>query len=583
MSYRNISCRILVLLVLIACNKPVGSLPANESKDFIVSTKEKINKVLLILVDGAVGQEYKTMALPTLKSLERTSMYSYDGINDIENSVVEQPKAWANIMTGVTKAKHNVTSGFTGNNLSAYPSFINRIKEANSKLKITTIGASIDLSDNLFAAADEKFIYPNNDVLVQTKTLEVLSAATASDVIISHFNSPDRAGSGSDYTATSATYKDTATKLDGYLGQQLKAVKERPNYANENWLVMIVSAVGKNVGDAIVPWNAFLDKNHNTLFFYYNSRFQYKAYEKPTERIPFVGYAPMYTINGSRNNKVAKMAATANTADLNFGTDADFTVQCKVKIAERVKYWPSFLGKRERFDRNKAGWLFFFDDYKWGFNVSGGTGNKQAVSNVRIINGLWHTCTATVQKIGSERILSIYTDGVKDAATAMITNLDLNSTAPLSVGWDPGSDPRGGPRDINIIDIRVYNTALSDAHIAATYCSNEVPSSDPYFVNLIGFWPSTNATFTTTEGKKTYFLPDMSGKGRDLLLGEYVRSDFADSHPTVCPSMTPVIYKQAPNSIDVAQQVMSWLGIVPRVSWDMEGKVWLPNYANTYN
>lgn len=573
--FRHILFGLAAVLVFASCNKSL--VENNDSKEIVADTAAREKKVLLIMVDGAVGNEFRTLALPTLKSLEQNSIYSYDGLNSINNEKISTDQSWASIMTGVTADKHEVTSDVTANNFDEFPSFITRLKQVEPGFKVVTIAADSRISSSLFTNADEKNVYANNDAEVNNKAKATLQSADA-DMVIVHFNSPNQAGLSSSFSATSSAYAQAAQNIDSYIRQQIDVVKARPGYAHEDWLIMIVSTVGSNQQASMIPWNAFEDKNHNTLYFFYNPRFQLRSYSKPSANtnIPYIGMTPSYIVSGPASTQYAYMDSAVNDDDLDFGTTGSFTVQCKVKMPTGTQYYPSFFGKRASFDGTSAGWLFFLEGNGWGFNVSQGGGNRQVVTGTAINDGKWHTLNGVVKFENSVRTIAAFLDGVK-IGQADITNWNLNTTARLRAGWNAGSNGGTG-KSMNITDIRIYNVALPDAYISSNYCTVDIPTADAYYNNLLGFWPSL--TVMQDFQREKYLLRDHSTKDRPLVIQNYIRNDFNDSQFGVCPPLSTAVYNMAPLAIDVANQVYSWFGVPVRPSWNLDGKSWIPSYSD---
>ena len=569
---------LVTVAIVASCNKSL--VETSDGKGTTADTLIKTKKALLILIDGAVGSEYRALALPTLKSLEQNSIFSYDGLNTMTNEYVNTDQSWSNIMTGVTAQKHNVTTSISTNNFTSYPPFIKHLKDVDAGFNVTTIAADSRFSSELLAVADEKFVYPDNDAEVNTKAKTVLQNTT-SEMIIVHFNSPNLAGLSSTFTSASATYAQAAQNVDGYIKQQIDALKSRTSFSKEDWVVMIVSSVGSNVQSTTTPWNAFEDKNHNTLYFFYNPRFQLRSYTKPNANslIPYIGSAPLYNINGPASTRNAIMESGVNTSDLDFGTTGSFTVQCKVKMPTGTTFYPGFFGKRANFNGSTPGWLFFLEGNGWGFNVSQGGGNRQVVTTTAINDNKWHTLTGVVEFKNNVRTMTAYTDGIRHG-TSDITNWNLNSPSPVTVGWIDGS-LGATAKTATITDVRIYNIALSDAYISSNYCRVDMPDTDPYYPNLLGFWPSQEVWFNVDLNK--YFLWDHSSKGRRLMIGDFVRSGYNDSQFGVCPPLSEAVYNLAPHAVDVANQVFSWFGVPVRPSWNLDGKAWVPSYSDTNN
>ncbi len=133
MKYLN-CLKTLVLLTTVgfiaaSCNKSFPNpLEANAGAG---NSTTKINpKVLIILVDGAVGTQVQASAPPVLKSIVDYSIFSWDALSDFDNVNVTNTLGWSNLLTGVKVNKHNVTGAdFTGNRFADYPSLFSLIKQ----------------------------------------------------------------------------------------------------------------------------------------------------------------------------------------------------------------------------------------------------------------------------------------------------------------------------------------------------------------------------------------------------------------------------------------------------------------------
>jgi hypothetical protein len=581
---KNILFWLIILFTFTFCNKSV--VKVDNGNEVIADTVARSKKALLILVDGAQGEEYQAMALPTLKSLEQNSIYSYTGLNSIVNEKMTTDGGLASVMTGVASAKHEVTNDITVNNFAQYPSLVTRLKGISPAFKIVTVAADADVSNYLFSSADEKYVYANDDAAVSGKTVSLLQTTNA-NVVIAHFNSPNQAGLATSFSESSPDYAQAAANIDNYIKTQIETIKNRPAFAIEDWIVMIASSVGSQQQNTNVPWNAFEDKNHNGLYFFYNPRFQSRSYTKPAagSLLPYQGLSENYLIGGgTANNRTAYMDSTLDWSDLNFGTAGSYTIWCKIKTTTSGSFnYPSFLGKRATFDAVNAGWLFFFEGNKWGFNVSGGGGsaNTQARDNATsndLGDGKWHTLVATITQNGTNRNLNIYTDGAKytgaSSGSTIANTVNLNSTSPLMAGWRPSSNS-SSTRPITITDIRIYNLVLPDVYISSNYCTVSVPPEDPYYNNLLGFWPCLEVL--TDNSGKLYFQ-DYSLKNRRLILNDFISAQFNDTQFGVCPPVSEAMYKLAPMAVDVANQMYSWFGIPVSPLWSLDGKTWVPSY-----
>lgn len=563
-------------LLLTACNKSVqNELGAERSAD-TVTVK---NKVLLVLIDGAVGDEVRKVQAPNLVVMADNSIYSWDALSDFENNANGSYLTWANLLTGTTAAKHGVTgNSFTGNNFSTYPSIFTRIKSVRPTLKTAAFTATAELGNNLAADANVKQSFENNDAGVIAAAKTELAAATGADLVMTQLRGVEIAGAAGGYTAANNAYRNAVLAVDNQIKEMMDVIAARPTYLKENWLIMIASNKGNNTPFVPGPgeiWSAFRDARHNTLFMAYNftpvPNFRIQSTSKPTV-IPYIGTAPLY--NGTQTDN--RRATLENNSTLgNIGATGSFTFQCKVKIPAGNYYYPAILGKRAGFTNGTPGWVFFLEADYWmiNFGHSSGSGNAQ-LAGTKVSDNQWHTLTATINQVDANtRNVYVYTDGVRSASPINIaTRGNLDSPRPFNVGNLISSN-----NEINanyfVTDIRIYNVALPDAYIGSNYCRTDV-ADDQYKANLIGFWPSH---VVESDGKT---IKDQSGGGNDLKIQSYNPGIFNEITNKVCPQIVPAVYRSVPNSVDVAMQVYNWLGITTPVSWNLDGKTWVPQYIN---
>lgn len=576
---------VLICFFLVpACNK--GFDNKLKSADENNPPEQRVSKVLLVMVDGLVGSELKKINVPTISGMLNNAIYSYNSINSTIDENITNENGWATLLTGVKTNKHGVINNFTDpNQLSVFPSLVTRVKNAGNGIKSVSITASQGLNTALTADADEKYVFANNDDQVVTKAKEILAQTTAGLMLV-QLGGVHIAGKQYGYTAGTGQYTQAVTKVDDQINQLLTTLKSRGNFGNENWMVVVASNRGSNQRYAPVSggWNAFDDAMHNNFIAFYNPRFLTNPSSKPVGILPYAGGTPSYTFSGSQPSGNGGYVADAKLGTLmDFGSGSQFTMQCKIKLPSGVSSsYPSFLGKRASFAGGSPGFLFFMEGGYWGFNINGG-GNLQSLG-ADINDGKWHTLTGVVriEADGVRRVIC-YTDG---ARTTKVTNtvgatVNFTNDADFTVGWRDGSNG-GQINGANITDIRVYNVALPEAYIGSNFCKTEITDTDPYWGNLVGFWPNTFVGQLLSKGE--WISPDYSGKGNYMVQKSGgATSSFYDTSPLVCPPVSAAMYAAVPNSVDVAAQVYAWLGIAPASNWSIDGRGWTPKYIDVEN
>ncbi|MCU7549410.1 DUF4983 domain-containing protein [Chitinophagaceae bacterium LB-8] len=581
---------ILVLsgAVVFACNKPfTNPLPpvAGGANNAVAGDV----KVLLIVVDGAVGTEVQKANPRVLNSLVDFSIYSWNSLNNYKNTAQTNELGWATLLTGVTSDKHKVTgTNFSNNDFATYPTIFSRLKSVKPGLRSVAYCSTGSLADNLAADATVKGSF-SNDAATRDAVVNELATQNSS-VVMAEFNSVDLAGAASSYSATSLAYRDAILDVDTKIGDILDAMKRRPTFKNENWMVIITSNKGGNVASTAYPWVPFDDSRHNTFFFCYSPRFSSKSVGNSGTRafFPYLGTAPVYS--GKKADK--KQATVADDDRYDLGANKEMTMWCKIKAAAPAvntdyNYVPFFAKKRDH--NSTKGWTFIPGSYSvnngktWFATFYDGATKKEAKSGQVCFDNKWHTLVMVVKKIDANtRRVNVYTDGAKALASDAycdIANTDFGNTDPLNIGvglFQANDNPKFD--NVLITDLRIWNTAVSDSYISSNYCSTTIDPSDPYYGNLIGFWPG----FPVVVEGGVKKLKDLSPSGKDMIVDptNYSEMTFADQATTVCPPpMNEDAWKTVPNSVDIATQIYYWLGVNIN-GWGLDGKSWIPTYAD---
>lgn len=573
----NIAALIAITAFVAGCNKPFDNTLSSEENSSASAGKDR--KVLFIMVDGAVGTEVQAAAPPNLRVLEDFSMYSWDAMNNYANTEITNELGWTTLLTGVNSDKHGVVAGgLASNNLDEYPSLFTRIKTEKPNLRTVAVGINSDLINTLAADATEKKIV-GDDAAVKDAVVAELGTQDPK-LLFTQFRGVDLAGLNGGYNNSNINYKNAILKTDEYIGDILTAMRNRPAFEKENWLVIIASSKGSNTPYVTEgQWSAFEDKRHNTFFFAFNPRFQ-RSYNPRPPVLPYLGVTQLYS--GHANDYTSRQAKAVTGGSLyDFGASGNFTIQCKVKVPTSSANYATFLAKRETFGGSVPGWVFFREGDFWMINFGRSGGSNRQIRGHAIADGNWHTCVAVIKHEGNARNVYTYTDGVLynnniSLASRNITDWgNLNTETPLTVGTIK-TNTNNNFVNYMVTDVRIYNTDLSASYIANNYCRTDISEDDPYRENLLGFWPSTEVV---SEDGVNKFL-DHSGNDQPLTISTLSQGTFSDVTANVCPPLTPAIYRVVPQSVDAAIQIYEWLGILAPQSWQLDGKYWIPKYAD---
>ncbi len=564
--------RLTVLLfagLLVSCNTDFPNLLKPEYPNDLDGKVYKKSQVLLVIVDGLKGDVLMDMSagsIPSLTQMSRNSIYSYGSLADAEDTPLGNAEGWATLLTGVTSSKHGIKgSNFAGAKLEEYPTIFSRLKSAMPEARTTAFGTSEDFISNLAEEATEKRSLPSD----QETALAVAEDLTAedSDIVVAQFSGVEQAGSAGGYDSENGAYRDAISKIDAHLGTLKRAIEARPDYARENWLIVVTSGKGgENEANPV----AYNDPSRNTFTFLYSPKFASRFVPKPdSDNIPYVGFSPRYTGSSGDNNR-----AVLDDAEglYNFGTN-DFTIQFNIKGSGENRTWPTFLSRGPGQHDSAPGWLFYISNQNWSMMVSGGGSYQNFGSNAIANDGEWHTITVKFYKEGTSRKLKMFTDGVENGIVDITSRGSLNSSQPIIIGRKAAGDPANP--DLQITNLQIYNTALSDEVVASTACNTLITEAHPNFENLVGYWPSDEGQGNVLKNKAK------AGEGSDFRLqGAYQWNSFVDVADNLCPPVNNAFYQVVPNSVDLTFQMYMWLGISVPQSWKLDGKAWTPSYTS---
>lgn len=580
MKYKLLYILIIVYIgsIMVACNKPVDDLlgdgyPSEDTSSVSLSSP----KILYIVIDGLRGEAVKDLSPSTITSIGRNSIYTLNGLSDATgfNSV-----GWSDMLTGVDSAKHHVTTqNFSGNNFANYPSVFTRLKSIHPEWRTVAFCKSQALKDNLLSDATDSKV-SSSDAEVSFSILDELTHNDAT-LVFGEFSSVDSVGAVDGYESNVPNYAAAIQAVDSYVSSALTTIKERPNYKNENWLVVIASNKGGYISYTPTPSfdvkRDFANPTSNTIVYFYNPKFVLSYYPKPS-MISYEGSSVLYT----GTSIAAKTPKPTNTSDIyDLGTTNEMTISFKLKVIQYGTLNPGILLKTGSSASSYRGWWFCHNGANGSirFAVRGSaTSTLTSVAGYQTV-GEWHSYTGRVYIANGKRWMKLYEDGIcmqNDSlditsvdATAYNTASSVTTYYPLSVGQS-GSYVSGTTQEL-VNDIKIYNIALPEAYIAENACKPYVSATDTYSNNLIGYWPGL------TNGGAT--IKDYSVSGNDMTVsGSYTWTGFSEASNQVCPLPSESYFAQNPRPLDIPFQVYNWLGIY-QISWGLDGKYW----STTYN
>ncbi|NGM61612.1 DUF4983 domain-containing protein [Sphingobacterium sp. SGG-5] len=549
----------LLALAAVACNKDFPNLLDKDYNNKPIGSQA--NKVVLVVVDGLRGNALAEIDPENLRIIARNSLYTNSSLADQMIGPFTRNKGMANLFTGVTSAKHQVS----GNDLAVidkatYPTFIQRLKQTYDGFNSIAYTTDEDVKDYLFDDADSKEVLTTDEEVVDKTKDAILNQEVS--LIVSHLSAIDKAGQSSSYESDDPAYRQAVQDFDGQINAIIEAVKQRPNFKDENWMVIITSSMGGPIANPDPDdVTVFGDSRRNTFTYVYSPKFSRKYIAKPNSAdVPFEGNSIRYTYVDPAVN-----ARVANTSAYNFATNQNFTISFFYKAMNTdEQYYPVILSKRvEGF--GGPGWNMFLEGSKLGWNSSIG---GQLFTSGEVSDGNWHSVTVVVNR--SVGKVTLFMDGVPQSNNSANGN-SLNNVSPLAIGKWPGDD--NSTADFLLCNLQIYNTAFADEEVEELSGIALVKDAHPKYGDLVGYWPGY-------EDIGTAILTDRSGSDNNMeITGPYTWTTFSNVVRQFRPDVTASFYNMVPNQVDIPFFIYQWYGVLPALSWSLDGQAWAPPFA----
>ncbi|MGK0186958.1 MAG: hypothetical protein ACI9R3_002743 [Verrucomicrobiales bacterium] len=221
-----------------------------------VEALEKKRCVLVIGIDGLRSDGLTTAHTPNLDAIAATGAITYNAFAGGEpgtptQQITSSGPGWASILTGVWTNKHRVRdNSFGGSRLLLYPHFFKFIKEARPNAVIASFINWEEIGTEIVDPVGEYFdyrfpdgallpsTYVERDKLVLSKVEDYL-VDQSPDAMFVYFGNVDIAGHSSGFTPSNSAYLSAIETVDEQIGNVLQAIRDRPAYADEEWMIVI--------------------------------------------------------------------------------------------------------------------------------------------------------------------------------------------------------------------------------------------------------------------------------------------------------------------------------------------------------
>lgn len=207
-------------------------------------------KVLLIGVDGLRPDAMMVAETPNIDWLIEHGCYSLEARTD---RITVSGPGWSDMLVGVWSSRHEVVGNeFMRPRYDKYPHFFTRLKEARPDI-VTASFISWEPIDKYLlndANCDHRFFldYDKED---GDETLPPIAAGLLRsgdpDVTFFYFADVDVAGHAHGFHPAVPEYLAEISHVDGKIGLLLDAIRARPTYADEDWLILLSTDHGGTI------------------------------------------------------------------------------------------------------------------------------------------------------------------------------------------------------------------------------------------------------------------------------------------------------------------------------------------------
>jgi hypothetical protein len=203
-------------------------------------------KVLVIGIDGVRPDILAEVNTPNIDGLIADGTF----VDDVESKAqtISGP-GWSSMVIGAWPDKHLVTNNdFTGNNYAEYPDFLTRLELVTPEISTFAVldwpplGTSESGGPLFSDTIDAKLNFNGEDGGYEAADAASVAAAVRylsnqdPDAAFVYIGNPDVAAHD---TGVSPEYRRSIQVADALVGELLAAIRSRPTYDQEDWLILV--------------------------------------------------------------------------------------------------------------------------------------------------------------------------------------------------------------------------------------------------------------------------------------------------------------------------------------------------------
>ncbi len=285
---------------------------------------QNTKKALVIGIDGCRSDALQIASTPNIDELISTGVFSPDALND---DITISGPGWSAILCGVWSPKHLVTgNSFSVDDYETYPTFFKRAKDFDPSLQTLSICHWGPINDNIVKDQADFTLNVSSDEAVADKASDYLSVNDP-DIVFLHFDEADGVGHGSGFSPDVPQYLAKIEEIDSLIGIVVDAVQNRPSYNEEDWLIVLTTDHGglgtSHGGNSIEEERVFVIASGSAL-----------DPETILRDSMLVNYDDVNCLGETtelRFDGASDRVEIADNPTLNFGSNQDFSIECRVK------------------------------------------------------------------------------------------------------------------------------------------------------------------------------------------------------------------------------------------------------------
>ncbi len=191
--------------------------------------------VLIFGIDGCRPDALLAAQTPNIDTLIREGAFHPNAQTGI---ITISGPGWSDMLTGVWAAKHGVQdNSFEGANYDQYPHLFQRLKEKNPNLVTASIVNWEPINTQILRCADHA-VGTSSDERVCEETVRYLQSENP-NITFLQLDDVDAAGHKHRYAPDVPGYLSAITENDRIIGEIWEAIRNRPCYAEESWLLIV--------------------------------------------------------------------------------------------------------------------------------------------------------------------------------------------------------------------------------------------------------------------------------------------------------------------------------------------------------